>query len=110
MHFPAGGVKKDGPSAGIAITTALISMAIAKPLREKTSMTGEMSLTGKVLKIGGLKEKVLAAKREGIENVIIPEGNRGDWEELPEGLKEGITFHLVDEYKQVMKVAFGMEI
>jgi ATP-dependent Lon protease len=110
MHFPAGAVKKDGPSAGIAIASALISMALGKPLKERTAMTGEISLTGKVLRIGGLKEKVLAAKREGIEHIIVPEGNRGDYEELPESLKAGVQFYFAEEYKQVMKVAFDMDI
>lgn len=106
MHFPAGAVKKDGPSAGIAIASTLVSIALGLPIRARTAMTGEISLIGKVLRIGGLKEKVLAAKREGITTVIIPIGNRGDYEELPINLREGIEFHLVEDFKDVVNIVF----
>ena len=78
---------KDGPSAGITMVSALLSLALSKPLARDIAMTGEVSLTGKVLKIGGLKEKIMAARRAGVKNILIPEGNRFDYEDLPEHLK-----------------------
>lgn len=88
--MPEGATPKDGPSAGCTIVTALLSLALDKPVRENLAMTGEVSLTGKVLRVGGIKEKLLAAKRSGVTCVILPELNRVDWTELPDTVKEGI--------------------
>lgn len=88
VHVPAGATPKDGPSAGCAIATALLSLALARPVRPDLAMTGEVTLTGKVLPIGGVKEKTLAAKRSGVRHILFPEGNRRDWEELAE-VREG---------------------
>ena len=107
IHVPEGATPKDGPSAGITITTALLSLAFAKPVIRDLAMTGEISLTGKVLPIGGLKEKIVAAKREGVRTVILPKDNEHDWEELNEILKQNMTAHFVEEYAQVYKIAFG---
>ena len=91
IHFPEGASKKDGPSAGVSITTALISQALQIPFQSNYAMTGEISLNGKVLKIGGVKEKLLAAKREGITNVIIPQENKPDVEELKDVIKKNMV-------------------
>ena len=107
IHVPEGATPKDGPSAGITITTALLSLAFNQPVIRDMAMTGEISLTGKVLPIGGLKEKIVAAKREGVRTVILPKDNVHDWEELNEILKENMTAHFVEEYEQVHKLAFG---
>lgn len=106
IHFPEGAVKKDGPSAGIAITTALLSLAIQEPMSPDIAMTGEISLNGKVLAIGGVKEKTLAAAREGVKNLIFPKANQKDVERLPDFIKEGLTFHFVEEYPEVFKIVF----
>lgn len=90
LHVPEGATPKDGPSAGCTIVTALMSLAMDKPVRENLAMTGELSLTGKVLRVGGIKEKVLAAKRSGVTHIILPEGNRTDWVELPDSVREGV--------------------
>lgn len=105
LHFPEGATPKDGPSAGVTITTALLSIAFNSPVMVDLAMTGEISLTGKVLAIGGLKEKVVAARRDSVKTVIIPAANKHSWEELPETLKTGLTVHLADSYEDVLKVA-----
>ena len=107
LHVPAGATPKDGPSAGVTMTTALISMITGKPVRGKMAMTGELTLTGRVLPIGGVKEKTIAARRSGIRTLIFPEGNRKDFEELPAYLKKGIKAHFVEEYEQVHALAFS---
>ncbi len=106
LHVPAGATPKDGPSAGITMATALVSMATGKTVRKKLGMTGELTLTGRVLPIGGLKEKVIAARRAGLTTLIFPEDNRKDFEEIPDYLKEGLTIHFVKTFKDVYKVAF----
>ncbi len=106
LHIPEGATPKDGPSAGITMATALISLLKNQPLIQDLGMTGELTLTGKVLPIGGLKEKFIAAKRSGIKTIIFPKGNLRDYEELPENIKEGITVHYVSEYAEVYHVAF----
>eukprot|EP00890_Picochlorum_soloecismus_P006709 jgi/Picsp_1/863/NSC_04351-R1_protein len=106
VHVPAGATPKDGPSAGCALVTALLSLALEKPVRPELAMTGEITLTGKVLPIGGVKEKTLAAKRSDIKHVIFPEGNRRDWEDLTEDVKEGLTPHFVQDYDEIFKIAF----
>ncbi len=107
LHVPAGATPKDGPSAGVTMTTALISLIKNEPVIDKLGMTGEMTLTGKVLPIGGLKEKTIAARRVGLKTLIFPEGNRKDFEELPEYLKEGLDVHFAKEFKDVFKIAFA---
>ncbi|UCF36758.1 MAG: endopeptidase La [Acidobacteriota bacterium] len=107
LHVPAGATPKDGPSAGITMATALISMMQGKPIRKKLGMTGELTLTGRVLPIGGVKEKVIAARRAGLETLIFPEANRKDVEELPDYLREGMTFHFARDYHQVRRWAFS---
>jgi len=106
VHVPAGAIPKDGPSAGITIATALYSLFTGKPVKKKYAMTGEISLTGRVLPIGGLKEKSLGAYREGYNKVIIPEKNRKDTEEIPEELKKKIKFYPVKRFTDVVKEVF----
>ncbi len=105
VHVPAGAVPKDGPSAGITIATALASALTARPIRKDVAMTGEITLRGRVLGIGGVKEKVLAAHRAGIRTVILPEENRKDLEDVPDNVREEMTFHLVSHVDQVRDLA-----
>jgi ATP-dependent Lon protease len=105
LHVPAGATPKDGPSAGVTMALALYSLATNQPVREDIAMTGELTLTGKVLPIGGVKEKTLGAKRVGISTLIFPEDNRADWEELPDYIKEGIEVYFADYFVDVLKVA-----
>jgi ATP-dependent Lon protease len=106
IHFPAGAIPKDGPSAGIAIATAMISAFLKKAPAAKTCMTGEITLLGKVLAIGGLKEKILAAQREGLKHVILPEKNKGTFLALDANVKRGLTFSFVKEYTEVFEILF----
>ena len=107
IHFPEGASKKDGPSAGITITSAFVSLATGKPISGEIGMTGEISLNGKILKIGGLREKILAARREGLNQIIVPYSNRIDVDELSENITEGITFHYVKHYNEACDILFG---
>jgi ATP-dependent Lon protease len=106
IHVPSGAMPKDGPSAGIAMATALASLVHGTSVRTDIAMTGEITLTGRVLPIGGVKEKALAAQRAGIHHIIIPERNEGDLYDLPDELARTTTFHLVDEASQVLELAF----
>ena len=106
IHIPAGAIPKDGPSAGITIATALLSLVKNIPVRSDLAMTGELTLRGKVLAIGGLKEKVLAAKRAGIKKILMPERNRRDFDEIPENAKKAMDFHYVDSLDDVFNLAF----
>lgn len=106
IHFPAGAIPKDGPSAGITITTALLSLFLKKEIDPLIAMTGEISLTGEVLPIGGLKEKLLAAGRNKVREVFMPEKNRALYESIPEEIKEGIKVHFVSEYTEIFKRLF----
>ena len=90
VHLPAGAVPKDGPSAGVALFVALVSLATGRRVRPTIAMTGEISLRGLVLPVGGIKEKVLAARAAGIKTVLLPERNRADYEEVPEGVRAGL--------------------
>ena len=105
IHVPAGGVPKEGPSAGITLTTALISALTERAVRRDVAMTGEMTLRGHVLPIGGLKEKVLAAHRAGIRTIILPKENTKDLVDIPEHVREDITFHPVENVSEVLGLA-----
>lgn len=107
LHVPAGATPKDGPSAGITMATSLISLALNKRLRAHWAMTGELTLTGRVLPVGGIKEKVIAAKRSKVKNVILPAINQKDFEEIPERVRRGITPHFVESYDDVFELLFG---
>ncbi|MGZ4809587.1 MAG: endopeptidase La [Thermoanaerobaculia bacterium] len=105
IHFPAGAVPKDGPSAGVAIATCIASVMGERPVRHDIAMTGEITLRGKVLSVGGIKEKVMAAQRANIKTVILPEGNRKDLTEVPAEVKEGLTFLFAARVEDVWKEA-----
>ncbi|HEY7267294.1 MAG TPA: endopeptidase La [Solirubrobacterales bacterium] len=105
VHVPAGAIPKDGPSAGTAMTTALASLLSGRPVKHTVGMTGEVTLQGRVLPIGGLKQKVLAAHAAGLTEVILPERNRGDLEEVPEEVREQMTFHPVMSIGEVLDLA-----
>ena len=105
IHVPAGAVPKDGPSAGITMATALISAVSGRKVRSDLAMTGELTLTGRVLPIGGVKEKVLGAVRAGIEEVILPHENEADLEDLPDSVRDSLTVHLVEDLDRVVALA-----
>src|SRR5207302_1395981 len=105
LHVPAGAVPKDGPSAGVTMTTALVSLLRGRAVRSAVGMTGEVTLSGRVLPIGGVKQKVLAAHRAGLTDVILPARNRPDLHDVPEAAREAVTFHLADDIGQVLAVA-----
>jgi ATP-dependent Lon protease len=105
LHVPAGAIPKDGPSAGTAMTTALVSLLTGRPVKHTVGMTGEVTLQGRVLPIGGLKQKVLAAHAAGLTEVILPERNRGDLDEVPEEMREQMTFHPVMSIDEVLALA-----
>jgi ATP-dependent Lon protease len=109
VHVPAGAIPKDGPSAGITMTTALASLLSGRPIKHTIGMTGEVTLQGRVLPIGGLKQKVLAAHAAGITDVILPERNRGDLDEIPEHVREEMTFHPVMTVDEVLDLALEPE-
>jgi ATP-dependent Lon protease len=102
VHVPAGAVPKDGPSAGVTMTTALVSLLTGRPVRPEVGMTGEVTLQGRVLPIGGVKQKVLAAHRAGLREVILPARNEGDLEDVPASIRPDMTFHLADDVSQVL--------
>ncbi len=106
LHVPEGATPKDGPSAGISMASTLLSLARQQAPKKGVAMTGELTLTGQVLAIGGVREKVIAARRQKIFELILPEANRGDFAELPDYLKEGITAHFAKRYSDVAKVLF----
>ena len=107
VHFPAGAVPKDGPSAGITMTTALVSLLTGRPVRREVGMTGEVTLSGRVLPIGGVKQKVLAAHRAGLTEVILPARNGPDLDDLPDEVREALTVHLVHDVAEVLEVALA---
>ncbi|TWU76666.1 ATP-dependent Lon protease pim1 [Metarhizium rileyi] len=106
LHVPDGAVPKDGPSAGITMATSLLSLALDTPVDPTVAMTGELTLTGKVLRIGGLREKTVAARRAGCKTIIFPKDNMSDWLELPQNIKEGIEGHAVGWYNEVFDLVF----
>ena len=105
IHVPAGAVPKDGPSAGVTMITALVSLLTDRPVRSIVGMTGEVTLQGRVLPIGGLKQKVLAAHAAGLTDVILPERNRGDLDDVPQDVRDAMTFHPVMTIGEVLDVA-----
>ena len=107
LHVPSGGIPKDGPSAGITMATALVSLLTGRPVRSDLAMTGELTLTGQVLPIGGLKEKALAAQRSGIKRIVAPRRNEADLEDIPEALRKGLEFDWVGEMDEVLEQALS---
>ncbi|CAK0849669.1 unnamed protein product [Prorocentrum cordatum] len=106
LNVPEGAVPKDGPSAGVTMATALVSLALDTPVRPDLAMTGELTLSGKVLKVGGIKEKVIAARRDGVNTLCLPRQNEADFIELKEYLRAGVTAHFVDHFDDVYQIAF----
>jgi Lon-like ATP-dependent protease len=106
VHIPEGATPKDGPSAGVTMVTALLSLSMGKAVKVDTAMTGELSLTGKVLPVGGIKEKTIAAKRAGVKTILLPSENRKDWSDLADYIREGLEVHFVDHYEQIYKIVF----
>ncbi len=107
LHVPEGATPKDGPSAGVTMATALLSLLLKKRLPRKVAMTGELTLTGQVLAVGGIREKVIAARRVGIREVILPDACQRDFDELPAYLKEGLTIHFASQYSDVFSLLWG---
>jgi ATP-dependent Lon protease len=105
VHVPAGATPKDGPSAGITMATALASLLTGRPLRSHLAMTGEITLRGRVMPIGGVKEKVLAARRAGVTTIILPRRNEKDLEDVPEAIRKELQFHFVDNIGEVLDLA-----
>lgn len=106
IHVPAGATPKDGPSAGITMATSLYSMAMDKKIKPGLAMTGELTLTGRVFPVGGIKEKIIAAKKAHIKEIILPKENRKDLDDIPPYIKKGLNFHLVDQVEEVINIAF----
>jgi len=107
LHVPEGATPKDGPSAGVSMASALVSLSRDLAPKKNVAMTGELTLTGEVLAVGGIREKVIAAKRTGINEIILPEPNRRDYDELPTHIRRGIKVHFASKYNDVYQVLFG---
>ncbi len=107
LHVPEGATPKDGPSAGITMATALLSLARNERIKRPLAMTGELTLTGTVFPVGGIREKVIAARRAKVMELILPDANRGDFEELPAHIREGVTAHFVKHFREVVPIVFG---
>jgi ATP-dependent Lon protease len=105
VHVPAGAIPKDGPSAGVTMVTALSSLLTGRPVRHTVGMTGEVTLQGRVLPIGGVKQKVLAAHAAGLTDLVLPERNRGDLDDVPQEVREAMTFHFAMTVDEVLSVA-----
>jgi len=110
LHVPSGAVPKDGPSAGITMTTALASLVTGRPVKPGVGMTGEVTLQGRVLPIGGLKQKVLAAHRAGLTDVVLPIDNEPDLDDVPEAVREALSFHPVRNVREVLAIALEPEV
>lgn len=108
LHVPEGATPKDGPSAGITIATALLSLALNKPVPRRLAMTGELTLTGHVLAVGGIREKVVAARRSDIKELLMPVSCQGEFEELPEHIRRGLKVHFVSDFSEVAKITFNI--
>lgn len=106
IHIPEGATPKDGPSAGVTMVTALISLLTETPILHNLGMTGELTLTGRVLGVGGIREKLIAARRSGLEHLIFPKDNERDFDELPDFLKEGLNVHFVETYEEIYAITF----
>jgi len=106
VHVPDGATPKDGPSAGVTFTTALLSALLNKPVSQFIAMTGEVTLRGHVLPIGGLKEKTLSAKRSGLKTIFIPKKNEKDLKDLPKEVKDSLEFIIVDDYSKIFNYIF----
>ena len=104
LHVPAGATPKDGPSAGVTMALALYSLAKNIAVKKNFAMTGELSLTGQVMPIGGLKEKTIAAKRANVQNLIFPQENKKDFEELPDHIKKGIKPYFVTRFEEIINI------
>jgi len=109
LHIPEGATPKDGPSAGITMAAALVSLAVGKTVKRHHAMTGELSLTGKVMPIGGLKEKVIAARRAGMKTILFPKNNVKDWEEIPDYIRKGLGFQVVEKMEQVVELLLDLK-
>ena len=107
IHVPAGATPKDGPSAGVTICAALASLLTKRRVRSDTAMTGEISLRGRVLRVGGIKEKVIAASRFGVKQVILPEGNKPDWMDVPAEVRAKLKVHFVKQISEVLQLALA---
>ena len=105
IHVPAGAIPKDGPSAGVTMLTALASLLTDKTVAGKLAMTGEITLRGQVLPVGGIKEKVLAAHRAGIKSIILPKWNEKDLEDVPQKVRNALQFHFVETMDEVLSIA-----
>jgi ATP-dependent Lon protease len=103
IHVPAGSIPKDGPSAGITMAASLVSLMTSRPARRDVAMTGEISLTGRVLAIGGVKEKVLAARRAGVKKVVMPNRNRQDMEDVPDNVRKELEFVFVEDVREAIE-------
>lgn len=107
LHVPEGATPKDGPSAGVTMATALLSLALGRRMRRPIAMTGELTLTGRVLAVGGIREKIIAARRAGVREIILPDAVRGEFDELPAHVTRGLRFHFVTRYPEVAAIVFG---
>ena len=107
LHVPAGAIPKDGPSAGVTMATALVSLLTGRAVRPEVGMTGELTLRGRVLPIGGVKAKVLAAHRAGLTEVILPARNEPDLDDIPVEIRQAMTFHLASEVREVFDAALA---
>ncbi len=109
LHVPEGATPKDGPSAGVTMATALLSIAKNRKINRDIAMTGELTLTGRVLPVGGIREKVIAAKRAGVKELILPVDNERDYDEMPDYLKKGLTIHFATNYDEVAEICFDQK-